>query len=54
MADVVNSILDFCGWVTPETIAQLVENIVRVGIGLGLILFIFKGVFRLANIHNLI
>ena len=54
MAEVVNSILDFVGWVEPTTIAQLIENIVRVGIGLGLILFIFKGMFRLANIHNLI
>ena len=54
MSEVVNSLLEWFGWQTPETVAQLIENVVRVGIGMGIVLFLFKGVFRLAGIHNMI
>lgn len=54
MADIVNTLLGWFGWQTPDTIALLFDNIVRVGIGLGIVLFIFKGTFRLANIHGII
>ena len=54
MVDIVNTLLDWFGWQTPDTITILFDNIVRVGIGLGIVLFIFKGIFRLANIHGII
>lgn len=54
MADIVNSLLEWFGWQAPNTISLFFENIVRVGIGLGIVLFIFKGIFRLANIHGII
>ena len=54
MTDIVNTLLNWFGWQTPDTIALLFENIVRVGIGLGIVLFIFKGTFRLANINGII
>lgn len=54
MSEIVNTLLVWFGWQTPDTIALLFENIVRVGIGLGIVLFIFKGTFRLANIHGII
>ena len=54
MSEIVNTLLSWFGWQTPDTIALLFENIVRVGIGLGIVLFIFKGTFRLANIHGMI
>lgn len=54
MSEIVNTLLDWFGWQTPSTIALLFDNIVRVGIGLGIVLFIFKGTFRLANIHGII
>ena len=54
MVDIVNTLLSWFGWQTPDTIAIFFENIVRVGIGLGIVLFIFKGTFRLANIHGII
>lgn len=54
MADIVNTLLEWFGWQTPDTIASFFDNIVRVCIGLGIVLFIFKGTFRLANIHGII
>lgn len=54
MADIVNTLLQWFGWHTPDTVALLIENIVRVAIGLGICLFIFKGVFRLAGIRGMI
>lgn len=54
MAEIVNSLLEWFGWQTPDTVSLFIENIVRVSIGLGLVLFIFKGVFRLANIRGML
>ena len=54
MAEIVNTLLNWFGWQTPDTISLFFENIVRVAIGLGIVLFIFKGTFRLANIHGII
>lgn len=54
MADIVNTLLQWFGWQTPNTIALLIENIVRVAIGLGLVLFIFKVTFRLAGINRML
>lgn len=54
MSDIVNTLLQWFGWQTPETVALLIENIVRVAIGLGLVLFIFKSTFRLAGINRML
>lgn len=54
MADIVNTLLHWFGYQTPDTIASFIDNIVRLSIGLGICLFIFKGVFRLAGIRGMI
>ena len=54
MNEIVNNLLVWFGWQTPDTVSLLIENVVRVAIGLGIVLFIFKGVYRLAGIHNII
>lgn len=54
MSDIVNTLLQWFGWQTPDTVALLIENIVRVAIGLGLVLFIFKATFRLAGINRML
>lgn len=54
MSDIVNTLLQWFGWQTPDTIASFFDNIVRLSIGLGICLFVFKGVFRLAGIRGMI
>lgn len=54
MADIVNTLLTWFGYQIPDTIATFFDNIVRVSIGLGICLFIFKGVFRLVGIRGMI
>lgn len=54
MADIVNTLLTWFGYQSPDTIATFFDNIVRLSIGLGICLFIFKGVFRLSGIRGMI
>ena len=54
MADIVNTLLTWFGYQTPDTIATFFDNIVRLSIGLGIVLFLFKGTFRLANIRGML
>ena len=54
MSDIVNTLLTWFGYSSPDTIATFFDNIVRLSIGLDICLFIFKGVFRLAGIRGMI
>lgn len=54
MAEVIDIFMEWIGWQTPGTLAILFENLVRVSIGIGLILALFKFIFKLSNIHNII
>lgn len=54
MSDIVNTLLTWFGYHTPDTIASFFDNILRLSIGLGIVLFLFKGTFRLANIRGML
>lgn len=54
MSDIVNTLLTWFGYQTPDTVSIFFDNIVRLSIGLGICLFIFKGVYRLAGIRGMI
>lgn len=54
MSDIVNTLLTWFGYQTSDTVSIFFDNIVRLSIGLGICLFIFKGVYRLAGIRGMI
>lgn len=54
MIDIVNQLMTWFGWAAPETVAELIDGLVRLAVGLGLVLFIFKSCFRLAGMHGIL
>lgn len=54
MADIISNFLSLVGWADWSTTAELINNIVRLGIGCGLFALIVRGIFKLAGIRNML